>query len=311
MHFSKEIQQSSSRKLLPFRTPVLRNLNGSLDLSQLPHDIGALRRPAEARAETAPASLNEQQRRAHDARNLLSSLDLLSDLIGEPGVLAESDRHFAGDLKAITGSLGELVEGIAGGLTPQGAAAVAARAARPGAEPVFILEPLLARLKAGQQQQAQARDAGAMVKSCEKLLCAIAGPAVNLNISYEPGLGELRMEGEALTRVLINLVRNASEAMPRGGRVTITVRKALGARPAALVRVQDTGEGIPAHAMGLLFKPGFSSRKAPKRWPATVHHGFGLTIVREIVEAVGGSVRVSSALGKGTTFEMKVPCRRA
>ncbi len=319
MHFTKEVHQSSPSKLLPFRAPVLRKLDGSLDLNLLPYDIGALRRPVEIQAEKAP-SLNEQQRCAHDARNLLSSLDLLSDLIGEPGVLAEGDRHFAGDLKAITGSLGELVEGIAGGAASEGSQATAFQAAagrdaRAGAEPVFIREPLLPRLKVIRsrvaQQQVQSRDAGAMVKSCERLLRAIAGPSVDLNISYEPGLGELSVEGEALTRVLINLVRNASEAMPRGGRVTITVRKALGSQAAALVRVQDTGEGIPAHAMGLLFQPGFTGRKAPERWPSTVHLGLGLTIVREIVEAAGGSVRVASALGKGTTFEMKVPCRRA
>ena len=324
MHFSKEVHQSSPSKLLPFRVPVLRKLNGSVDLDLLPHDVDALIRPVEAQrgADRRPASPGEQQRRAHDARNLLSSLDLLSDLIGEPGVLTEGDKHFASDLKAITGSLSKLVEGIASGSRPEGlpSAGLAAHAGRPGtsADPAFSLEPLLPRLKAAPehssrqvQQQARLQDAGVMVKNCERLLQAIAGPSVDLNISYEAGLGELSMGGEALTRVLINLVSNASEAMPRGGRVTITVRKALGSRPAALVRVQDTGEGIPAHAMGLLFQPGFSSRKASKRWPSTVHHGLGLTIVREIVEAAGGSVRVASALGKGTTFEMKVPCRWA
>ncbi len=267
-----------------------------------------LRRPEVVDSTSAP-QLKEQDGLAHDARNLVASLELFSGLLAEPGVLGEEHKHFAGDLKSLTAPLASLVEQMAAASRSQ------AGGAGMNQEPMFAREPLRPSLASGRsrhdQQQEEQRDAGMMVKSCERLLGAIAGPAVALHISCERGLGEPSLSGEALTRVLVNLVQNASEAMPQGGRVVITVRKALGARPSALVTVQDTGLGIPAHAIGQVFQAGFSSKKAEKKWPATRHYGLGLTIVRDLVEGAGGSVRVASTLKKGTTFEIKLPCRRA
>jgi two-component system sensor histidine kinase TctE len=311
MHFTESLRKSSESKLLPFRSPASRGLDPrGLDLGpdQLPHDVAMLRRPEVVDSTSAP-QLKEQDGLAHDARNLVASLELFSGLLAEPGVLGEEHKHFAGDLKSLTAPLASLVEQMAAASRSQ------AGGAGMNQEPMFAREPLRPSLASGRsrhdQQQEEQRDAGMMVKSCERLLGAIAGPAVALHISCERGLGEPSLSGEALTRVLVNLVQNASEAMPQGGRVVITVRKALGARPSALVTVQDTGLGIPAHAIGQVFQAGFSSKKAEKKWPATRHYGLGLTIVRDLVEGAGGSVRVASTLKKGTTFEIKLPCRRA
>jgi len=316
--------KSSGNKLLAFRSPTSRGalgaLPGGLHLDQASHDVATLRRPSDVEALPLPR-LSEPEELAHDARNLLTSLELFAGLLAEPGVLAEEHRHFAGDLKSLTIPLAVLAERIA-------RAAGSAAEPEPDAdidwdtEPVFRREPLRRQLGPGlglrsdgqavwQGQRSQdPNDAGVMVKSCERLLGAIAGPAVSLHISYERGLGELALSSESVTRVLINLVRNASEAMPQGGRISIEVRKALGAKPGALLTVQDTGAGIPAHALGQVFQAGFTSKKAQDRWPSASHHGLGLTIVRELVEGAGGSVRVASTLRKGTTFEIKLPCRK-
>ncbi len=306
MQFTENLRKSSESKLLPFRSPAPRGLD--LGPDQLPHDIAMLRRPAVVELTGAP-QLKEQDGLAHDARNLVASLELFSGLLAEPGVLGEEHKHFAGDLKSLTAPLASLVEQMAS------VSGSHANGAGRNQEPVFAREPLRPPLASGRgwqdQQREEQRDAGMMVKSCERLLGAIAGPSVALDISYERGLGEPALSAEALIRVLINLVQNASEAMPQGGRVVITVRKALGARPSAVVSVQDTGSGIPAHAIGQVFQAGFTSKKAEKKWPATSHYGLGLTIVRDLVEGAGGSVRVASTLKRGTTFEIKVPCRRA
>jgi signal transduction histidine kinase len=282
------------------------------DPNQVPHDIAMLRRPTAVETMPAPR-INELEGLAHDARNLLTSLELFSGLLAEPGVLGEGHEHFAGDIKSLAIPLAVLVERMAIASQSKGSQT-------PGhADPVFTREPVRPPLRSrGAAKPAAApagvrdaqNDAGVVVKSCERMLAAIAGPAVTLQVSYERGLGELALSGEALTRVLINLVRNASEAMGRGGRIDITVRKGLGAKPSAILSVQDNGVGIPPHALGQIFQAGFSSKKAQNKWPSAVHHGLGLTIVRDLVEEAGGSVRVASTPKKGTTFELKLPCSR-
>ncbi len=325
MHLSDDPRKSSVRKLLHFRAPetpetssqVALNLAGHPGPNQVPHDIAALRRPAAVESITA-SRLEEQDGLAHDVRNLLTSLELFSGLLAGPGVLAEEHKHYAEDLKSLVGPLESLVDRLSVLSLP--------RAYGPGpgsrGEPVFVREPLRPTLRGAESANAVAlspswrtppdsqNDAGLMVKSCERLLAAIAGPSVALNISYERGLGAMSLSGEELTRTLINLVKNASEAMPRGGRVTIRVRKALSKNSGVLLTIEDTGGGIPAHAIGQIFQAGFSSKKAGQRWPAIHHHGLGLTIVRDLVEGAGGSVRVTSVLRKGTTFEISLPRRR-
>ncbi len=311
MLFTDRLRKSSESKLLSFPPSAPRGVDPhqfNLGPDQIPHDISMLRRPMPVGVQGAPR-LEEGDGLAHDARNLVSSLELFSGLLAEPGVLSAEYQHYASDLKSLTGPLGSLVEQMATQSRPR---------LTSGQDPVFAREPLrppLASIKAANagraQQLDEQNDAGLMVKSCERLLGAIAGPSVTLHISYERGLGELALGGEALTRVLINLVQNASESMPRGGRIVITVRKGLGAQPSALVSVQDTGAGIPAQALGQIFQAGFSSKQTQRKWPAPCHYGLGLTIVRDLVEGAGGSVRVASTLKKGTTFEIKLPCRRA
>jgi signal transduction histidine kinase len=104
------------------------------------------------------------------------------------------------------------------------------------------------------------------------------------------------------SQVLVNLLLNAYEALPEGAAVSnrITVR----VRPSgtgALVEVEDTGRGIPADLIGQIFTP-FVTLKEDQ-----ANHGLGLAIVREIIEAAGGSISVRSQQGRGTTFFFELP----
>jgi signal transduction histidine kinase len=108
-----------------------------------------------------------------------------------------------------------------------------------------------------------------------------------------------------IEQVILNLLLNARQAMPRGGKLRIEVRH-NGRTDMVEVRVADTGCGIPAEKLRLIFEP-FYTTKAPD---AEGHGGtgLGLSVCRQIIEAHRGRIRVESLVGKGTTFTLKLPC---
>ena len=104
---------------------------------------------------------------------------------------------------------------------------------------------------------------------------------------------------ERLVQALVNLGSNAIDATPAGRRVTISAER-RGDR--AFFRVEDDGAGIAADHLGRVFDRGFRTSAGKRRGA-----GLGLTIVKGIVEAHGGAVRVASKVGAGTTFELEIP----
>lgn len=103
-----------------------------------------------------------------------------------------------------------------------------------------------------------------------------------------------------LRQVLANLVDNAVKYTPAGGRVTIRTSRERGA---AVVAVQDTGPGIPPDDLPRIWERLYRGDRSR----STRGLGLGLSLVRAIVEAHGGSVAVDSRLGLGTTFEVRLP----
>ncbi len=111
-------------------------------------------------------------------------------------------------------------------------------------------------------------------------------------------LPPIRADVNQLQQVLINLMFNASEAMPSGGDVTI--RAARGNADTIVISVSDTGVGIPETALPNIFRPFFTTKQ--KRGM-----GLGLSICERIVRAHGGRIAVETAPGRGTTFELHFP----
>jgi PAS domain S-box-containing protein len=111
----------------------------------------------------------------------------------------------------------------------------------------------------------------------------------------------VRVMGDApkLVRVFVNLLRNAVDAMPRGGTVTISCS---GEKGNAVVVVRDTGAGIAASNLPKLFTPFFTTKSRGL--------GMGLAICKEVVEAHGGTIRVASRVNVGTTFTITLPATR-
>ncbi|MGI5861848.1 MAG: two-component system sensor histidine kinase NtrB [Myxococcales bacterium] len=101
-----------------------------------------------------------------------------------------------------------------------------------------------------------------------------------------------------LVQVFVNLLTNACHAIPRGGQVSVATREASNG---VEVEVTDTGPGIEAAHLSRIFEPFFTTK------PEGHGTGLGLTIVQSIVEKHGGTVRVSSTVGKGTTFTVWLP----
>jgi signal transduction histidine kinase len=106
----------------------------------------------------------------------------------------------------------------------------------------------------------------------------------------------LEADPDKLKLALGHILRNAYDAMPAGGTVTLATSAAGGGIE---ISVADTGEGIPASIASQIFEPFITSK------PRGV--GLGLTLAKRIVEAHGGSIDLSSSEGKGTTVKFKFP----
>jgi len=116
--------------------------------------------------------------------------------------------------------------------------------------------------------------------------------------AYDAAVGPLVTDRNQLVQVLVNLIKNAVDAMPRGGTLRVTTQH-QGARVA--VAVQDTGCGIPADQLDRIFMP-FYTTKDPGRGT-----GLGLSVSYTIVRTFGGDIRVDSTPGVGSTFTVELP----
>ena len=109
---------------------------------------------------------------------------------------------------------------------------------------------------------------------------------------------KIMIDAEKIKRAFVNIVRNAIEAMPKGGKLTIKSRKG-----GEFVEVifADTGMGMPKRTLEKLWTPLFTTKAKGM--------GFGLTICKRFIEAHGGSISVESTLGKGTTIKVSFPIK--
>jgi signal transduction histidine kinase len=115
--------------------------------------------------------------------------------------------------------------------------------------------------------------------------------------------------------VLVNLAKNAAEAMPGGGRIAIGLHEFhAGTEPPPwmMLRVEDDGPGIPREALDKIFESGYTTGSKPVPpgggWPAA-HRGLGLSISRSIVEEAGGRIHAANRSRSGARFDIELPIR--
>ena len=145
---------------------------------------------------------------------------------------------------------------------------------------------------------AMVRDLAAILKDT-----LIKGRDISLTLSLDEGMpATLDFDGKAVRQVLINLARNAIEAMNKGGRLELATEDHVRFEhdDHVAVSVSDTGPGLPAHRLASLFEPVHSSKGG-------THQGLGLSIVRDILDRLGARIMCRSREGAGTTFTVLLP----
>lgn len=108
---------------------------------------------------------------------------------------------------------------------------------------------------------------------------------------------EIRADAGRFARVLLNLVKNAIEAMPQGGMLWVKLREE---KEKVVFRVSDTGCGIDPELQAKIFEPFVTFGKSKGT-------GLGMAIVKSVVEAHGGTIKLSSTVGVGTTIDIELP----
>ena len=142
----------------------------------------------------------------------------------------------------------------------------------------------------------------AVVSGVDRLMATLLGDSHRLELVLDAGDALVLADPAALAQIVLNLVLNARDAMPEGGTVRIrTHRTTLEDRPAVCLTVRDEGVGMDEAVRARIFEPLFTT-KGPEQGS-----GLGLSTVRRIVREIGGCIRVETAPGEGSTFDVCLP----
>ncbi len=144
----------------------------------------------------------------------------------------------------------------------------------------------------------------------EKTLTLLSLPiqkaGITLQRLYDPSLPQVRGDDSKLLQVLLNIVKNAVESMPRGGTLNISTcpsKELFGehgkTKRMSLITITDTGKGMTEAEIDKIFLPFFTRKKGGT--------GIGLSLSKKIISDHGGMIRVKSMKGKGTSFSLYLP----
>jgi two-component system cell cycle sensor histidine kinase/response regulator CckA len=152
-----------------------------------------------------------------------------------------------------------------------------------------------------------------LVENVEKMLGRLIGADVNVALVLDPAAGTIRADAMQIEQAIMNLILNARDAMPNGGKLTIeTAHDSVDERFAAshpdlspgeylALTVRDTGTGISDEVKTHIFEPFFTTK------PQGKGTGLGLSTVYGIVKQCGGSITVWSEVGRGAEFRILLP----
>jgi len=226
------------------------------------------------------------------------------------GRLAGGIAHDFNNLLTVVMGHAELLLKLPGGSSPPRAALEAIRTAT--YQCAELTQQLLA-IGRRQELRPEYIDLNTVIAGQATILRNMIGPSIELITAFDPSLELAYVDPTQISRILANLSTNARDAMPQGGRLTITtanveIGEARAAQPAgvppgAYVRlsVSDTGIGLTEEIRARMFDPFFTTKSVGRGT------GLGLSTVYGIVTQSGGHILVHSRSGTGATFEILFP----
>jgi two-component system cell cycle sensor histidine kinase/response regulator CckA len=140
-----------------------------------------------------------------------------------------------------------------------------------------------------------------LLTELEPMLGRLLGHDIALDLLLDPEAGNVRIDPVQMEQVIVNLVSNARDAMPNGGRVLMMTANAELETPQVALAVADTGSGIDPVIQTRIFEPFFSTKHG------STGTGLGLSMVLGVIEQSGGHVAVQSEPGRGSTFTIYLP----
>lgn len=253
--------------------PLLSEDGGASGSIVLLHDISVVRRLEERlqRRERLAAMGEMVGRIAHEIRNPLGSIELFASLLRRDLAGSSHCRQYAEHILLAVQAMDRL------------------------------LANLLAFTRAAAPRSAWQRTDDLIQEALTLAAHVLAQKPIVTRVACEPGAERVWCDALQVKQALLNLILNAVEAMPEGGRLSLRAcaERDEGSNPVIRLIVADTGVGIPPEHLSRIFDPFFTTRDDGT--------GLGLAIVHSIAEAHRGRVEVDSRVGAGTTMVLVLP----
>ncbi|HKN15742.1 MAG TPA: PAS domain S-box protein [Candidatus Sulfotelmatobacter sp.] len=198
-------------------------------------------------------------------------------------------------------------------LTPENALHAKAEAIQQASDRATTLTRQLLAFSRKQLLELKVIDVNAIVADMERLLRPLIGEDIELTTNLAPAVGCTRADAGQLEQVIMNLVVNAKDAMPNGGKICIRTTSVtldetyrpentfIKHGPYVMISVSDTGQGMDRETQARIFEPFFTTKEKGKGT------GLGLSTVYGIIKQSGGYVFVQSEPGRGTVFTIYFP----
>lgn len=161
--------------------------------------------------------------------------------------------------------------------------------------------------------QPKVLDLGQLIQNMEKMLRRLIGEDIELITILEPETGNIRADSGQIQQMVMNIVINARDAMPEGGKITIQLKKVNFSEvkswenetiePASflMLAISDTGIGMSPETLSHIFEPFYTTKQEEKGT------GLGLSTVYGIMKQNGGYINIETELNRGTTFQLFIP----
>jgi signal transduction histidine kinase len=160
----------------------------------------------------------------------------------------------------------------------------------------YIITQFLQAIRPSTPQLQLASVNAAVLKTLELLQPELDNRAIQVSTRLARQLPVSPIDSAQIQQVLVNLIKNAMQAMTKGGTLTLQTAES---NDGVVVTVGDTGGGIPQEQINHIFEPFYTTKKKGS--------GLGLMIVQRIVRAHGGRIELESQVGRGTTFRVWLP----